>query len=143
MAAFHGRPLPSAREYLRLSTESLGLPPLDPTPERLRAAETAVQERPCWDVDVPLEEIAAASWPKLVVSGEWDSAPEQYRRAAAAPLKACGRATAERIGAELVVVAGAAHEPHWEQADVVNNALRRTWARAASTQPSTAESTGV
>jgi pimeloyl-ACP methyl ester carboxylesterase len=65
-----------------------------------------------------------------VISGAWDSAPAAYREAAAAPLMACGRATAERVGAELLVVAGAAHEPHWEQADVVNEALRRTWEKA-------------
>jgi len=89
-----------------------------------------MRERPCWDVDVPLDPVAAAPWPKLVINGVWDSAPDAYREAAAAPLQACGRATAERIGAELLVVPGAAHEPHWERADVVNEALRRIWEKA-------------
>jgi pimeloyl-ACP methyl ester carboxylesterase len=132
IAAFGERPLPPAEEYLRLATEAVGLPPLEPTPQRLRAADTAMRERPCWDVDVPLDAIAAAPWPKLVISGAWDSAPAAYRDVAAAPLMACGRATADRIGAELLVVPGAAHEPHWEQADVVNEALRRTWAGAGA-----------
>ena len=35
------------------------------------------------------------------------------------------------LTAELLVVAGSAHEPHWDRAEVVNAALRRTWARAA------------
>ena len=131
IAAFRDHQLPSAEEYLQLATESLGMPGLEATPQRLRAADTAMRERPCWDVEVPLDVIAAATWPKLVISGSWDSAPAAYREAAAAPLMACGRATAQRIGAELLVVAGSAHEPHWEQANVVNEALRRTWARAA------------
>lgn len=124
-------PLPdlSPAEFLRLSTESLGLPPLESTPERLRAAATAMAERPCWDVDVPLGPVADAPWPTLVVSGTWTSAPaaSAYRAVAAEPLTACGRATAERIGAELLRVGDAAHEPHWEQAATVNAALARLW----------------
>ncbi|MHA6623893.1 alpha/beta fold hydrolase [Pseudonocardia sichuanensis] len=130
IAAFGDRPLPSAEDYLRLSTESVGMPPLEPTPERLRAAGTAMRERPCWDVEVPMEEVAAAPWPKLVINGSWEDAPAAYREAGGVPLMACGRATAARIGAELLVVPGSAHEPHWDQAEIVNDALRRTWARA-------------
>jgi len=130
IAAFGDQPLPSAEEYLRLSTESGGMPPLEPTPERLRAAATTMRERPCWDVEVPLDEVTAAPWPKLVVNGSWENAPAAYREAGGLPLMACGRATAARIGAELLVVPGSAHEPHWDRAEVVNEALRRTWARA-------------
>jgi pimeloyl-ACP methyl ester carboxylesterase len=62
-----------------------------------------------------------------VISGGWDQAPEPYRKLGGEPLMACGRATAARLGAELLVVPGAAHEPHWEQAEVVNATLLRLW----------------
>jgi hypothetical protein len=60
----------------------VGLPPLEPTPQGLRAADSAMRER------MPLDAIAAAPWPKLVTSGAWDSAPAAYREVAAAPLTA-------------------------------------------------------
>lgn len=130
-------PLPDLdpAEYLRLATEPVGVPPSDPTPERLRAAATAMRERPCWDVDVPLAPIAAAAWPKLVLNGSWETAPPAYRDATAAPLLACGRALAARIGAEHRTVPGAAHEPHWEAAGEVNAALTLLWGRASELMP--------
>ena len=124
------RPRPTPAEYLRMSTEPLDLPPLEPTPARLRAAATAMDERPCWDVEVPLDVVAHAHWPKLVISGTWASAPEQYQRLGGEPLLACGRAVAGRIGADLLTVPGAAHEPQWEQAESVNAALLGLWDNA-------------
>ncbi len=76
----------SAADWLRLSTESVGLSPLDPTPDRLRAARSASREQPCWEADFPLESLSAASWPKLIVTGTWETAPSAYRAVGA---KAC------------------------------------------------------
>jgi pimeloyl-ACP methyl ester carboxylesterase len=117
----------SAEVWLRLSTESVGLPMPDPTPARLRAAYAALHERPCWEAEIPLEALAAASWPKLVVSGTWDTAPQPYRVVGGEPLMACARIVAVRIGAPLLRVAGASHWPHQEQPEVVNKALRTLW----------------
>lgn len=130
LAAASRRPPVSPAEYLRRSAESLDLPAPEPTPPRLRAAETAMRERPAWDVEVPLEDIGTAPWPKLVICGTWASAPERYRRLGGEPSMACGRAVAQAIGAELVTVRCSAHEPHWEQAEVVNATLLKLWEQA-------------
>jgi pimeloyl-ACP methyl ester carboxylesterase len=45
-------------------------------------------------------------------------------------MTACARIVAQRIGAALLSVPGAAHEPHREQPAVVNTALRELWNRA-------------
>jgi pimeloyl-ACP methyl ester carboxylesterase len=117
----------SAEEFLRMSTEPIGLPMPDPTPRRLRATRSAMRERPCWEADVPVEPLAAAPWPKLVITGTWEDASPAYREYGGEPLMACGRVTAERIGAELLRVAGASHWPHVERPEVVNSTLRALW----------------
>jgi pimeloyl-ACP methyl ester carboxylesterase len=89
----------SAEEWLRLSTESVGIAMPEPTPARLRAAQTAIGERPCWDAEIPVEQLAAASWPKLVISGTWETAPQPYRVLGGEPLMACARIVAERLNA--------------------------------------------
>ena len=55
--------------------------------------------RPCWYPDLPLEELAAAPFPKLVVSGGHS-----------AGFDAICDDLADRIGASRAVVAGAGHE---------------------------------
>jgi len=114
-------------EYLRAASESVGLPPLEPTPERLRAARSALHERPCWEAPIPVEELAAASWPKLIITGTWETAPPLYRERGGEPIMACARVTAERIGARLLQIPGAAHNPHVDNPDALNDALRRLW----------------
>ncbi|MFF2729082.1 alpha/beta fold hydrolase [Streptomyces sp. NPDC058008] len=112
-------------EYLRLSTEGLGMPMPEPTPARLRAVATSMRERPVWEADPPLEPLAAAPWPKLVVSGTWEDAPELYRRYAGEPLMACAEAVADRIGARRLRVPG--YYPHTQNPAEVNAALRGLW----------------
>ncbi|MGW2658541.1 alpha/beta fold hydrolase [Streptomyces sp. NPDC001478] len=116
---------PDPVDYLRQSTEGLGMPMPDPTPERLRAVTTSMRERPVWEADPPLEPLAAAPWPKLVVSGTWEDAPELYRRYAGEPLLACAEAVAQRIGARRLRVPG--YYPHTQHPDQVNAALRDLW----------------
>lgn len=119
----------TAEVYLRAATESVGLPPPPATPERLRAAATTMRERPCWDGDLPVAELAAATWPKLILSGTWEDAPEQYRRLSGEPLITCARVTAERIGARLRHVPG--YYPHVQHPEVVNGVLSEFWDAAA------------
>jgi pimeloyl-ACP methyl ester carboxylesterase len=107
-------PAMTSREWLRVSTEAVGMAPLEPTPARLRAAATAMRERPCWEAEVPLAELAGAPFPKLVISGMWEGAPAAYREAAGEALMACAEIVAEGLGAELLRVAGASHWPHAE-----------------------------
>jgi pimeloyl-ACP methyl ester carboxylesterase len=116
----------SAEEYLR-SGEELGYPVPEFTDRRLRATRTAMSERPCWEAQIDLEPLAAASFPKVVVTGTWEDAPAAYRESAGDALIACGAFIADQIGARLVRVPGAGHLAHQEQAAFVNNLLRDVW----------------
>lgn len=88
-----------------MATESVGMPAPEPTAERLRA-HTTMHERPCWDAEVPLDPIAAAGFPVLVVRGDWSGAPAEHRRLAGEPLMITAQVVAERLGAELLTVPG-------------------------------------
>ncbi|MEV0221794.1 alpha/beta hydrolase [Streptomyces sp. NPDC050704] len=112
-------------QYLRASTEGIGLAMPDPTPRRLRAVATSMRERPVWEATVPLEPLRAASWPTLVICGTWQDAPEPYRTYVGEPLIACAEAVAEAVDARLLRVAG--YYPHTQQPAAVNAALRELW----------------
>lgn len=116
--------------YLAAATDAVGLPPLEPTPRRLRAAASALRERPCWEAPIPVAALAAAPWPKLVITGTWENAPELYRERGGEPIMACAGVTADRIGATLLRARGAAHYPHVETPETVNDALANLWASA-------------
>ncbi|MER7459222.1 alpha/beta hydrolase [Micromonospora sp. NPDC126480] len=102
----------------------------EPADRLLRAARTALHERPCWLADLPTEPLARLDVPKLVIVGGWETVPPGYLPGMADVMRAvCGR-VAERIGARLVRVPGAAHEPHREQPDTVNALLAELWSGA-------------
>jgi pimeloyl-ACP methyl ester carboxylesterase len=86
-----------------------------------------MHERPCWDAEIPVEPLAAASCPKLVISGTWETASQAYRVVGGEPLMACAHVVAERINARLPRVPGASHWPQSEQPQIVNSALRDLW----------------
>jgi pimeloyl-ACP methyl ester carboxylesterase len=120
----------SAEDYLRANAEfGFDVPAF--TPRRLRATRTAMAERPAWEAEIPLAPLAAADFPKVVVTGAWDEANPRYREAAGLALTACGAFVAERIGARLVRVPGADHFPHRDRDGLVNALLRETWRSAA------------
>jgi pimeloyl-ACP methyl ester carboxylesterase len=71
----------------------------DELPEWLeRGARHAIEERPPWEADVPLDRLAAAPFPKLVLSGGHSAAFE-----------AVCDVLAERIGAGRAVIPGRGH----------------------------------
>jgi pimeloyl-ACP methyl ester carboxylesterase len=73
--------------------------PPDPLPPRLEAgARAAMAERPPHEAVIPLDELAAAPFPKLVVSGGHSQA-----------FDAVAELLAERLGAQRAVVPGAGH----------------------------------
>jgi pimeloyl-ACP methyl ester carboxylesterase len=71
----------------------------DELPEWLQhGAELLARERPAWDAEIPLGELAAASFPKLVISGDHSPAFE-----------AVCDVLARRIGAERAHIPGRGH----------------------------------
>ena len=84
-------------EFLR----SVGSPaPESFSPALLQGARTLMVERPPWEADPPLDELAAAPFPKLVVSGAHSRAFDAV----------CDVLEA-RLRAERAVLAGAGHSP--------------------------------
>ncbi len=71
----------------------------DVLPEWLeRGARHVMEERPPWEADIPLDRLAATSFPKLVISGSHSPAFERM----------CD-VLAERLGARREVIAGRGH----------------------------------
>jgi len=89
------------KDFLRLFRGGVGSAYETPAelPEALaRSVELLKRERPPWEAEIPTAELASASFPKLVVSGDHSPAFE-----------AVCDALAERIGAERAVVPGRGH----------------------------------
>jgi pimeloyl-ACP methyl ester carboxylesterase len=88
-------------------------------PEFLASALPLVSQirrgRPGWEADLPFEELAAASFPKVVVSGGHSPA-----------FDAICDDLAQRIGAVRAVVPGAGHEIQFT-GEPINELLLRTW----------------
>jgi len=85
------------RGFLAIVGSAMRLP--DPLPPELeQGARAAMAERPAWEAHVPLGELAAAPFPKLVVSG-----------AHSAAFDAVCDVLEERLGAERAVLPGAGH----------------------------------
>ena len=120
----------SPAQFLRASYATAGLPLPAATPQRLRAAATAMRELPYAQAVFSLRPVAAAAWPKLVISGDWITAPGQYRAYSGDAMMACAHVVAGKIGARLLRVAGASHWPHAQQPWIVNDALSELWGHA-------------
>jgi pimeloyl-ACP methyl ester carboxylesterase len=85
--------------YSRVAGRDVELP--DPLPSEIeQGARALMVERFPWEADPPLAEIAAADYPKLVVSGGWSAA-----------FDAVCDVLEERLRAERAVVPGAGHNP--------------------------------
>ncbi len=99
------------------------------TPKAIRAARTTMTERPPWEAEIPLEALARADHPKLVVSGRWDNlaAGEQAlgRRAFGA---VCDTLT-QALDARRVTIDGWAHGCQYS-GKPFNDALRSFWETA-------------
>jgi pimeloyl-ACP methyl ester carboxylesterase len=95
-----------------------------------RAACSALHELPAWLAALPLQDVADANYPKLVVSGAWDVAASEQLPTTAAALRLVAREVATTIGAEWREVPGAAHDVHREQPKVLNSMLDDLWSRS-------------
>jgi pimeloyl-ACP methyl ester carboxylesterase len=101
---------------------AVGSDPEDFPPEFLSAALPLVpllrRGRPMWYPDLPLDDIAAATYPKVVVSGGHS-----------AGFDAICDDMARRIGGSRAVVEGAGHEIQFA-GEPINDLLRATWRQA-------------
>jgi pimeloyl-ACP methyl ester carboxylesterase len=99
--------------------KAVGSDPDDFTPDFLAAALPLVpvfrRGRPLWSADLPLADVAAAPFPKLVVSGGHS-----------AGFDAICDDLAERIGASRTVISGAGHEIQFTGTPI-NDTLRALW----------------
>jgi pimeloyl-ACP methyl ester carboxylesterase len=85
------------REFLALVGSNTKLP--EPLPPELeQGARALMVERPPWEAEIPLDDLAAAPFPKLVVSGAHNPA-----------FDAVCDVLEERLGAERAVLPGAGH----------------------------------
>ncbi|SFY49788.1 alpha/beta fold hydrolase [Streptomyces sp. F-1] len=112
-------------QYLRASTEGLGMAMPEPTSRRLRAVATSMRERPVWEAEIPLEAIRDAALPILVVCGTWERAPALYREHVGLPLMAVAESLTDSLGGRILWVPG--YYPHTQEPAAVNAALREFW----------------
>lgn len=86
--------------FLRAFLEGVGapVPPGEFSPALIQGARTLMVERHPWEAEIPLDELAAAPFPKLVVSG-----------AHSEPFDIVCDVLTERLGAERAVLPGAGH----------------------------------
>jgi pimeloyl-ACP methyl ester carboxylesterase len=92
-------------------------------PDSVAAYRTSMHQRLPWEANVPVELLEAASFPKLVISGGWDTASPATRATAGAGLQDVCDVLAERIGAERSVIPGAFHSPQSAQPAAFNARL--------------------
>jgi pimeloyl-ACP methyl ester carboxylesterase len=87
-------------EFLRAFLEAVGapVPPGRFSPDLLQGARMLMLERHPWEAEIPLDELAAAPFPKLVVSG-----------AHSEPFELVCDVLEARLGAERAVLPGAGH----------------------------------
>jgi pimeloyl-ACP methyl ester carboxylesterase len=95
----------------------------------ISAAQSSWGERPPWEATIPLDELAAAEFPKLVVRGAWDAAPAEALHQGAPAFASVCDVLVDRLGAESAVFDGAAHNPQRLGAPF-NERLRSFWEAA-------------
>jgi pimeloyl-ACP methyl ester carboxylesterase len=98
---FAARDAISPADFLRFFRSGAGssrATPEEPSAELLRGAELAMHERPSWEAEVPLDELAAAGFPALAISGGHSPVFE-----------AVSDALAARLGGERAVIEGRGH----------------------------------
>ena len=117
-------------EYRMLFLQGFGFP-AQPTPlegPHLVAARSSMRERPPWEADIPLAQLAAARFPVLLVRGDWCPAPDTARARAGAAFASVCEVLEKRLDAEVATFP-AAHSPH-RLGDLFNERLRAFWESA-------------
>jgi pimeloyl-ACP methyl ester carboxylesterase len=101
------------------------------TPESIRAATATMTERPPWEAEIPLDALASAGRPALVVSGRWDNLAAGERALGRRAFGAVADTVTQALGARHVTIDGWAHGCQYS-GEPFNDALRSFWAGAAS-----------
>jgi pimeloyl-ACP methyl ester carboxylesterase len=94
----------------------------------LEAARASMTERPPWEAEIPLDELARTGVRVLLVQGDWCPAPDTARSLAGAAFRAVCDTLDDRLEAERAVFP-AAHNPQ-RLGVVFNNRLRTFWEKA-------------
>ena len=118
-------PLPDEEWVLRflqaVGTDAAALPP-EVAAALVPLTRLVRRGRPIWETELPVVELAAATFPKLVVSGGHS-----------AGFEAICDDLAEQIGAAREVIEGAGHEIQFTGSPL-NEALLKLWRQAAETE---------
>jgi len=91
----------------------------------LEAARASMAERPPWEAQIPLDELARAKLRVLLVQGDWCPAPDSARALAGAAFRAVCELLDERLEPERAILP-AAHAPQ-KLGSVFNNRIREFW----------------
>jgi len=94
-------------------------------------SRTSMFQRPPWEAVLPLDELARAPFPKLAITGGWDTASPATRASTGAALIAVSEAIGQRIGARHVAIPGALHTPHMGRPAAFNAQLEAFLASAS------------
>jgi pimeloyl-ACP methyl ester carboxylesterase len=87
------------------------VPPRTLAPRARRGVRSSMTERMPWEAGIPPEALAAAGVPVLVARGAWDEVEPAARDLAGTAFAAVCDVLVARLGAELAVFPGAAHQP--------------------------------
>jgi pimeloyl-ACP methyl ester carboxylesterase len=95
------------------------------TGQTLEAARASMTERPPWEAQIPLDDLARARLRVLLVQGDWCPAPDSARALAGAAFRAVCALLDERLEPQRAILP-AAHAPQ-KLGSVFNNRIREFW----------------
>jgi pimeloyl-ACP methyl ester carboxylesterase len=96
--------------------------------ETLEAARASMTERPPWEAQIPLDDLARARFRVLLVQGDWCPAPDSARALAGAAFRAVCERLDDRLEPERAILP-AAHSPQ-KLGSIFNNRIREFWESA-------------
>lgn len=102
-----------ARQCYEAFFGALGInpPPLKFSQDDIQSIQTTLAEKPPWEISVPLRVLAKATFPKVIVRGEWEGAPGKGGETAAQAFNDAGEALGRGLNAQTIVIKGATHNP--------------------------------
>jgi pimeloyl-ACP methyl ester carboxylesterase len=128
----------SAAEFVSRFLEAFGYQRGVDMPERpklnrrgIRAASATMTERPPWEAEIPLDELASAGCPTLVVSGRWDNLAAGEQALGCRASRAVCDTLTRSLGARRVIIDGWAHGCQYS-GEPFNGVLRPFWENAVA-----------